>query len=514
MKKNNPIQPFGERSFESEFKRLGEKKWEEYYFEHTDFVKKALHKDTYLIVGRRGCGKSSLLQHILFQDEYQKSDFINFGLAETYIDQLLKIANNINFSQELKVQKLVKLWEYIIWQIIFKKLENNNKEIRKGIHEECTDPSILNFIKLIIKGILNKNEINSGDDVIEMLTKRTHEKNYICARECVLNILASKPLYIAIDSREKYSLRDENEMNIAAALIQCACKINIEFGYQGLQIKVCVADEIFPYLKEDYITNTLKYVRYPLFMQWKPKDLIKLVCWRFFKYLKLNNLSNLSENDINWDSHTDILEKIWYPHFGKKLINRRGVEEDTFPYIVRHTHLRPRQLIFICNYIARISRENDEFPRFSEATIKEGVLNSEYSLADELINSYSSIYPNIGDIISALQGLPIEFKWSELRRAARRSATHWENGNWSDFIRLVIELGIIGRKREETNYNSKIIKADFEFALRDRLFLSEKDICVIHPLFYSKLNINRNNPSDYCVYPFPNKPEFEMMNGN
>ncbi|MCB0526485.1 MAG: hypothetical protein KDC86_18350 [Saprospiraceae bacterium] len=57
-----------------------------------------------------------------------------------------------------------------------------------------------------------------------------------------------------------------------------------------------------------------------------------------------------------------------------------------------------------------------------------------------------------------------------------------------------------------------IIQADFEFALRDRMFINEKDTCVIHPMYYSKLNINRNKPVNKCVYPFPQHPDFNILN--
>jgi len=273
-----------------------------------------------------------------------------------------------------------------------------------------------------------------------------------------------------------------------------------------------MADEIFPYIKEQYITNSLKYIKNPLYMYWRPKDLLRLICWRFFKFLKLNEYNKFEESEIKWDSYKDILEKVWKPHFGSKILNSRGIEEDTFPYILRHTHLRPRQLIYVCNSIATLGDRKGEFPYFTSETIRRAVKNSEVDLCDEILNSYSTVYPNIGDIVSALQGMPIQFKCKELYIASKRTAGYWTDGQYSqlEFIKLLLELGIVGRKRENLN-SQKFIAADFEFALQDRLFVTEKDNCVIHPMFYSKLNINRNNPTDDCVYPFPDKPEFKVI---
>ena len=511
MQNKSLIRPFGEISFENEIRKLGTY-WEEYFFEYTSFVDGALSQDTYLIVGRRGSGKSSLVQHFVYQDKYPKADNINLGQAENYNTDLFDIASKLEYSEELAIQKLVKLWEFIVWQLIFKKLEDHNIIIKKAIEKEGKDSSASKFIKLLLKGLIEKLPLSTSNDILDLIYRKLNQKSVEIAKELVLDIVKNEPLFVVIDSREQYDINNIHEMWITSALIQCASEFNVNYAQRGIHLKVCIADEIFPHIKEQYMTNTMKYIQDPLYMYWRPKDLMRLVCWRLFKYLKVNGLTTLKEESIKWNSYRDIYQKLWIPFFGETIINLRGVKERTFPYILRHTHLRPRQLIYVCNHIAKLAIEKEEFPYFSEDTIRKGVRNSEIELADELINSYSKIYPRSGDIIASLEGLPIEFKGNELSIAANRTAGFW-SGNYSqmEFTKLVLELGIIGRKRGATDEHSKIIKADFEFAIKDRLFITEKDTCVIHPLFYSKLNINRNNPQPFCVYPFPDHPEFSMI---
>lgn len=505
------IQPFGEISFENEIRLLG-KQWEDYFFEHTHFAKASLNPETYLIVGRRGSGKSSLAEYFQHQDTYEDALSVNIGASENYNTELYDVAKKLEYSPEMATQKLVDLWEYLIWQIIFKKISSEFPKFKEGLDVEDDSPTLSNSIKIILKSILEKYAPNSGN-IVDIATKKMADTKIKNLQSEAFLLFQNRPLFIVIDSREQYEVRNEYEMWITSALIQCTSEINVKHSHQGLHLKVCIADEIFPYLKERYATNTLKYVRDPLYMYWRPKDLVRLVCWRFHKYLKKNNFHTLRYSEINWDSYDDIYTKIWCPHFGEYLTNRRGVLERTLPYIIRHTQLRPRQLVLICNKMAKMAKERDEFPFFSEEIIRNAILSSEFDLADELLNSYGSVYPNAGDIISALQGLPIEFKASEIDRIAPRTASQWKEGDYSpyEFQKMIIELGIIGRKRGQTGKNSKIIQADFEFALRDRLFINEKDTCVIHPLFYSKLNINRNRPLDFCVYPFPSHPDFDMI---
>ena len=499
--------PFGEICFEAE-KRKFRENWEEYFFEHTSFVQKSLDPATYLIVGRRGSGKSSLTEHFQYQAKYPDPVFINFVKAENYTPELFDIAKKMEYSTELAIQKLVEVWDYLIWQLIFKKCSHMHPAIKKAVVFADEEHSSSAVIKLLLKGIGEKMGIaETGKEIIDYVAKYNRNKNSTEAKEQILKMAEKKAFFIVIDSREQCSVKNIYEMWITAALVQFASEFNTELAYNNIHIKVCIADEIFPYLKEEYITNTLKYVRDVLYMQWRPKDLIRLICWRFFKYLKINKLIEHNEEDIEWNSYDDINKKIWLPYFGEFIINRRGVKEKTFPYLLRHTHLRPRQLILVCNKMAAIAADQDSFPYFSEEIIKQAIIESEIDLADELINSYANIYPNAGDIISALEGMPIEFNGNELHKVGQRTASQWtEKFSKMEFSKLVIEMGIVGRKRGVTDPATSIIRADFEYTIIDRLFVNEKDTCVIHPLFYSKLNINKGNAAkNTCVYPFPDQ---------
>jgi hypothetical protein len=171
------------------------------------------------------------------------------------------------------------------------------------------------------------------------------------------------------------------------------------------------------------------------------------------------------------------MTKIWLRFFPEYIDNRRGIKEKTLPYILRHTQLRPRQLVTICNTIAELSKEKGIFPKFDEDSIKTGIFNSEFALATDVISSYSSIYEKISDILEALAGEPIEFFGANLDKISHRTAAAWTNGKYSslNFKHMLIELGIIGRSRSNIDENTRIVEADFEFSMEDRLYITEKD---------------------------------------
>jgi len=75
------------------------------------------------------------------------------------------------------------------------------------------------------------------------------------------------------------------------------------------------------------------------------------------------------------------------------------------------------------------------------------------------------------------------------------------------FRQFVSELGIVGRVGNVSE-KTGIFEAHFEYAGESRISLSVTDQCVIHPMFYRKLNIRMTKP--LYVYPFPDHEEFKF----
>lgn len=56
--------------------------------------------------------------------------------------------------------------------------------------------------------------------------------------------------------------------------------------------------------------------------------------------IAVGQLSEESAN-IKWNDHNEVREKMWNPYFGNSLRNDRGLSELSFPYVLRHTQMRP-----------------------------------------------------------------------------------------------------------------------------------------------------------------------------
>jgi hypothetical protein len=361
---------------------------------------------------------------------------------------------------------------------------------------------VLRILKQLLSKYLKDDRGDLADDMETYLSSELIRK----AQRAAAAICKTRPVIVAIDSLEHYAIGDDATMRVAGALIESASKFNRDYSRQGIHVKVFLTAEVYPQLVESVISNPLKYIRNPLFLHWRPKDLIRLVCWRLHHYL-LDENRVASRNGVDWDDFSSVCARFWNPYFGATLVNRYGQSEATFAYVLRHTQLRPRQVILLCNKMAEACEAGCAFPNINSQVMLTTVRAQAAQLASEVINAYSSNYENLGPILEALAGVPVRFKGKYLDRIAPRTASSWPNNDYSPlkFRNMVAELGIVGcvRKADE---RSRIIEADFQYALNQPLSLQVDDDCVVHPMFYERFRIDSSDGQ--TVLPFPDRPEF------
>ena len=502
------LEPFGEADCESELKVMGSSEYSKYYFDHTRFNREALSQKVFLIIGRRGAGKTALSQFFSFQQLMSKVTTIEVDEPAAFQQLMSRMAESAASTREVAIPRLVKIWEFVIWSTIFWQLQDKDTRIKAAcLFTEPTE-KVSTFIRHVLMTLVTRFlRADSGlaDELEDFIASETIQR----AKRATLEVVKGNRVIIALDTMENYAVRDESMMRSMGALIQCASRFSRDYARHGIYLKVFIMAEIFPYLKEEVSLNPLKFIHDEIYLQWRPKDLMRLISWRYDRYLKENNLIIPTVGKVDWDNHHDVLKEKWEPYWGKKLQTRQGLIEETFPYVLRHTQLRPRQLIVLCNSIAKHSQEGETFPKFGPESIIEGIQRAEKRLAEEVMNSYSSVYPGAARIAEALSGLPLIFKGNELDKRAPQTASQWPPGEYSSyaFRQFVSELGIVGRVRNVSE-KTGIVEADFEYAGDSRISLLVNDVCVIHPMFYKKLNIRMTR--NLCVYPFPDHEEFRF----
>jgi energy-coupling factor transporter ATP-binding protein EcfA2 len=501
------LYPFGEVSCEQELEVLQEHYYE-YFYDQSPFNEEVLDPEIYLIVGRRGSGKTSLTKYFGFQKVIKNCHSVDVDEPVIYNNILHRIEKRQYQSTDLAVNEVRNIWEYLIWSLIFNQYCELDSAIKRAslLFSNAGKPS--QFFQEVVKGLINK---YVGDDGVinDELARVIHGTIFTSAKEKVIEFSRKEPVIVAVDTFERYDRENTAMMIVTASLIQFASDMNISYARKGIYIKIFVSSEIFPYVKESVISNTIKYIRDPLYLLWRPKDLIRLVSWRLHKHLTATGHS-FAFKDIDWENFDEVRNKMWYPFFGKTIQNMRGMSEESFPYILRHIQMRPRQLVLLCKGIAQIATKEGKFPFFKDISIPKSMAKSETLLADEVLNSYGLIYPNAAEIITALTAAPTIFEGKYLDQVAKKTSSRWPSGNYtaSGFRRLVAELGIVGRVRKQDE-KTGIIAADFEYNMHDRLTLNSDDLCAIHPMFYYKLQVRKDE--HWIIYPFPDHEDYEEM---
>jgi hypothetical protein len=482
------LDPFGLADCESELLEMRER-YADIFFEETPFNQPAISPNTYLIVGRRGSGKTALSQYFSFQTEIPEARCLDVDEPLVFHEVLSYLSERAQEPRQVSVPYLTKIWEYITWLLIFRFLQTEEASLARAV-AAATGSAKLSLDSLFAKlaDVIVPNNVTLTQSNITSLLS---ESEFANAREKVLRSAQHRPIIIAVDTLEQYDVTNLAMMNSVAALIGFGSQFHTRFSSRGLHIKIFAAGEVFPYLKDGIILNPLKSIKHPVYLFWKPRDLLRLICWRLFKRLQTNNLLAPESKTIRkWTDYREIYEKMWLPYFGRYIVNLNGGREETFAYMLRHTQMRPRQLILLCNAVGNLSIEAGRFPRFTEELIREGVREAEVDLADEILNAYDAIYPNASLIVDALLGITSIFPGNELDRRAKRTLSHWNPNSYSlsNFRKFITELGVIGRVTRN-NAESGYVDAEFEYTSPSRLTVTHDDQCVIHPMFYRRLNV-------------------------
>lgn len=504
--------PFGESDCESEVRQFGRESYERWYFKETTFNDRVLDEDVYLIVGRRGAGKTALSNFFAFQGRIGNASTIDVDELSAFQDLLADFVQETSPRREIVIPALAKVWEYIFWSILFCHYKQYDPAIKAAYSLGTQENRVMSkFVRTLLE-VLYKRFMSDDIKLLSHIDKFFEEEAIKKAKIAVKKVAPRRPVIIAFDTLENYSISDDYMMFAVSSLIQFASNFNPEYSRNGIYIKVFMMDEVFPELQAKYILNPLKSIKNELYLHWRPKDLMRMICWRLSNYWE-NTGRKPSElkysSEIDWDDYGDVLENYWIPHFGKNLKNGCEIEEETFPYLLRHTQLRPRQLIYLCNSIAERAVMSNNFPKFSERDLIDGIKSVEVKLAAEVLNAYESVYPEASKIVNSLSGMPPIFTGKDLDLRAKQTSSYWRRGDYSldAFRQLVAKIGIVGKVRQKSS-TSNIVEADFEYSRTDNLTLLTNDECVIHPMFYRKLDVNLKD-RNICVYPFPDKKEFD-----
>ena len=314
---------------------------------------------------------------------------------------------------------------------------------------------------------------------------------------------------VFFDSIESHPIQNPILPKVIAGLLMAINRFRVG-GIIG--VNLCIPEEYSDVFEEN-LSNSLKDLEHAVTLKWTPGDLLQIVAHRFFQYIDIHQ----SEEDAtfierfegrDWSVRANIQE-FFDATMAEELINSHGQPENSLGYMIRHTHLLPREFLVLFTDAIKFSR--DEIGEGSKkwitadavvksVTANEGQIATHNSTLHKrrfprFLTALDDIMPNMDSIvdIAKLRSLETQFK-----------------GRYEDEItdvwRTLYAMGALGyadeilqKKSEESD---RYFYADFYFTTPNSINFRKGMLYCVHPLFSRKWNMKK--PKKYetrFVYP-------------
>jgi hypothetical protein len=478
---------------------------------HNQSFNSLLRKDLSVVIGRRGSGKTALLNSYKYVPYLGKiapkkfgSDFRAYGIVieistyKKFQEMQRRVVRDGSFRP---IEAVVDDWEKLIVDYFLATLvsetgkqakeDQNLFAIQKYLRQDQTDyeEGLRQDVwgkKLwsMVKGLWNSEdkdttEYLSSEDVLRVATK------YLKNRK--------KKAVIIFDSMDEYPIGDPVFDRTIGALVRFITHFNTR--YEQIKIKLGLPSEIFPEIQKSS-GNPLKDLVSFDQVQWTAMELMQIAAYRYRLFLSLYDAefgAELRGLDL---SKRDEVHQFWSRFFPEKQTNRYDAKEDAMTYVMRHTQLLPRQFLMILHTIVVGSqRLTGGYRQFQAETVRKSIEEMEPIIAGEIFGAFKHVYPFAEEIGRAVFGnLPTILSYDKLDTHWRQRGRHLMLKYNTDFemvhfCEMLIRMGILGLVKEETElyFNAKFGYGSlmpFNIGLGNELCL--------HPIFSKCFNASAN----------------------
>lgn len=499
-------------------------------FETDNEIYKSIRRRPSIVIGRRGSGKTSFLKH-LETKEYIGHVVVNVSLS----DALVNIETFLRSSPTDALpgaESVARLWDWLFWTALLLKVRDERSVSLEAILRDLPLPerfsafvsrtrftTLANLashftsassggseIAAFATGIIMSGQGFSADrlETLKRIVKSTLKKSQ------------SKAI-ILIDSMEQFELDDRVKNRVTEGLLMSAGRFNAVLGRP--EVRLCLPSELYSYF-EGVSTNIAKDFENDIKLHWHPRELLNVVAGRYLTYLACNE-DQVNPDDLaylrrlrgeagarNWGV------RFWEYILPKAIKNRYGVTEPTITYIIRHTHLLPRQLIIYLNAIlSKNIAEGHSLTKVDPIVLVESLMQAEPDGWKEVCNAYRALYPDATQICkAAVMHLPLTFRRGDLDRVFPKHIQPLL-GRFQDpsldsygFARMLVEIGCVGVVRE-TEETGTYIKADFEYNNSNEVNAHSNALMCLHPMFCSIRQRPAEDLSVKVIMPFGNEPD-------
>ena len=481
----------------------------------------------WVIIGRRGAGKTAFLYHRCFSGIYEHQIVIESAQIFRAICRMIEsVLDHNNQGYAPFVENVGRLWRAIFVTSTASTICNtyrhspafNNDPYllamadyleRVGIRRQTAPRTIMTQLLKKAREFDADASLQVTEDLEDILINQLGVGEAANALEAFCENHRQKVI-ILIDSVEHFPIDDFRMDAAASGLLHLLGQLRL--GYSPIHICYCIPSELHQHFSAHISANPEKDFESKLMLQWSAFELLKMSALRLDKYLRITpRVRSLRDNGLPETPDREDVYRFWWRLMPKRVVNNLGKNEDSFAYILRHTQLLPRHVIGIFNQIIRLSlsRDDDVF-RITEDDIIRGVRLAANSICAGILSSYRLIHPSSAALCeNMLPHMDNAFTMSEFRLFYRDHGRGIVN-DYHEAFQMFKELGIFGIVVDE----SKIYyTGEFEYTEPGSLAISEDDTFCIHPAFASEYRVGRDNngwTSKKEVYPHGTDLELDL----
>ncbi|WP_395777604.1 P-loop ATPase, Sll1717 family [Aquidulcibacter sp.] len=455
-------------------------------FNQNNELCKAYRRDPNIIVGRKGAGKTSIVQNTKKIDQH---DFVILIDTPEFISFVISTLFPTGQYSNVMVENTTKIWEMLLDAILMSEVAGQTKLPLPNIRAFLASSSLPvgGFSKSVLKALreiaAQKFETTGGLILNTMLHLFDGQSSKYpeALKELDLYLTSNRKTAVAIlDTVEEYFFADDKWKAAYKGLLKCAGN----YGNYNRQIRVCIPSEYY-YDFRKISTNIAKDFGNNMLLQWLPKELCGIIAWRYWIFCSLYRPESLTKfGDIDLSNPQKVRE-IVVSFLGRMIRNGIDVEESLLSYIMRHTQLLPRQIILILN---AIFGQEDNFRRdwseVSDDEIVDKVKDVEKGIAEQICSAFEVKYPLLEKFCSAvIVNLPRTFTDGTLRSVFNKfGRKHAEKigMEYEEFKVMLVEVGAIGQVYKE---EGSIASSEFEYSMVGRLHLGPDEKLCLHPVF-------------------------------
>jgi len=511
------------------------------YFLRTKEFSQISDEDKIFLTGRRGTGKSAIAMMLEADAKDVLTEAVQ-GEAEeygAYMDIVKDLATASVPGASMDIKAAVKrLWLWVLpvkaMQVILDKrkqcpdladadmtpMVDYFRSLPTPLHKGSRIGDLLSTMFAEAKGILVR-EGQAGFD--KFVIGLAGSEGFMGAVAALRKVTASHPILILFDTLESYRLFQPYMIEGMQGVLEAIVAFLADKHLDGVYLKFFMPSEIY----EDVLTGFPGKVQSrSVALRWGTPDLMSMLARRYLGILQRTDAVEPSETkrltaevDRAYEQRDDhhLRGAFWYDtgFLPQKVVNVRGVPEDCFAYMMRHTQRRPRDILTQMQHIINESRAREEFPRISQESVRAGVHNDTtlLQILGDALTPYEGKIP--GHLITAARaafyGRSTLMSGRELRRFAQElyNLQPLEYVDPSIFVELLLRCGVVGIAHEEDlkrGLPGMYCKAKFEYIMEGTLPVADRFTYCVHPVMG---DIFRMKPAESIgvVYPMPEHVE-------